>query len=284
MCTFLVVTFVSVDLDLAGAVPASAPSVVPSGDQKGPRSALAQPEGSTKRSLGSGTAPSTCGGGRLARRTFSVGGLRRSYVVRSSGPTAPILLAFHGYSSSAARLAASSGLATAGGDAGFTTVFPDGSGTPTRWAIPGRIDGPDDAAFVAAVVHDLRRWGCGDTARLHAAGFSNGAAFTAHLACRWPTRFAGLALVGGAGFASPCAAARVPARVPVVLVHGALDRTVPHRGGAVLGGALRAEPFAVAADRWRHPAGRTVVAVTVPGWAHAWPSLATQEIVTTFAP
>ena len=217
------------------------------------------------------------------RRTLTVGGLTRSYGVRSPGPGAPVLLAFHGYSSSAARLAASSGLANAAFDAGFTVVLPEGTGAPARWAIPGRIDGPDDVAFVAAVLTDLRRLGCGDTARLHAAGFSNGAAFTAHLACRWPNRFAGLALVGGAGFALPCAAARVPATVPVVLIHGAVDRVVPPRGGPVLGGALRAEPFAVAADRWRRPAGRTVVAATVPGVGHTWPSLATQEIVTTFA-
>lgn len=226
----------------------------------------------------------TCGGGRLVRRSLTVAGVARSYVVRSPGSDAPVLLAFHGYSSSAGRLIASSGLATAGVDAGFATVFPEGSGTPTRWAIPGRIDGPDDAAFVAALLTDLRRAGCGDTGRVAVAGFSNGAAFTAHLACRWPNRFAGVALVGGAGFAPPCAAARVPASVPVVLVHGAADRVVALRGGPVLGGALQAEPFAVAADRWRHPAGRRVVATVVPGEGHAWPSLATREIVTTFAP
>ena len=193
------------------------------------------------------------------------------------------MLAFHGYSSSAGRLIASSGLPAAAGDAGFTTVFPEGSGSPARWAVPGRIDGPDDAAFVSAVLSDLRRLGCGDTTRVAAAGFSNGAAFTAHLACRWPNRFVGIALVGGAGFAPPCAAGRVPASVPVVLVHGAADRTVLVRGGPVLGGALRAEPFATSVDRWRRAPGRTVVAVTVPDWGHTWPSLATQEIVTTFA-
>ena len=225
-----------------------------------------------------------CGEGRLVRRAITVGGLSRSYVVRSSGSSAPVLLAFHGYSSSAARLLASSDLATTAGQAGFTTVFPEGTGTPARWAIPGRIPGPDDAAFVAAVLTDLRRMDCGDTTRVHAAGFSNGAAFTAHLACRWPNRFVGLALVGGAGFAPPCAAARVPSRVPVVLVHGTRDRIVRVRGGPVLGGALQAEPFAAAAARWRHPSGRTVVTVIVPGGGHTWPSLATREIVTTFAP
>ena len=244
-------------------------------------SVVAQPERSTKPAL---VSAGTCGDGRLVRRAIRVGGLDRSYVVRSSGASAPVLLAFHGYSSSAARLIRTSGLATYAADAGITTVFPEGTGTPARWSIPGRIPGPDDAAFVVAVLTDLRRLRCGDTSRVHAAGFSNGAAFAAHLACRWPNRFAGLALVGGAGFAPACAAARVPAYVPVVLVHGARDRIVPPRGGPVLGGALRAEPFAAAVARWRHPAGRTVVATTVADAGHTWPSLATREIVTTFAP
>jgi poly(3-hydroxybutyrate) depolymerase len=225
-----------------------------------------------------------CGGGRLVRRTITVGGLRRSYVVRTVSPEAPVLLAFHGYSSSASRLVASSGLATAGPAAGFTTVFPEGTGTPTRWAIADRLPGPDDVAFVAALLTDLRRMRCGDPTRVAAAGFSNGAAFTAHLACRWPHRFTGIALVGGAGFAPPCASVRVPSDVPVVLVHGALDRTVPLRGGPVLGGALQAEPFATAVARWRRAPDRTVVVATVPGLGHTWPPLATQEIVTTFAP
>ena len=257
----------------AGAT-SSATSVVRSGDQKGPQSTIAPPEGTTKR---------LCGDGRLVRRTLTVGGLERSYVVRTAGPAAPVLVAFHGYSSNARRLIASSGLATAAVDAGFTTVFPEGTGSPARWAIPGRIDGPDDIAFVAAMLTDLRRLGCGDTTRVHVAGFSNGAAFTAHLACRWPQRFVGLAFVGGAGFAPPCAAARVPASVPVVVVHGAADQVVSVRGGPVLGGALHAEPFAVAADRWRRAEGRTVVAAVVPSSGHSWPSLATREIVTTFA-
>ena len=257
-------------------------SAVTSGDQKGPGTRPQPPEGTTKRQVAA--AAETCGGGRLVRRTLTVGGLSRSYVVRTAGPAAPVLLAFHGYSSSAGRLIAASGLSTTAVDAGFTTVFPEGTGAPARWAIPGHIDGPDDVAFVAAVLTDLRRLACGDTTRVHAAGFSNGAAFTAHLACRWPQRFTGLALVGGAGFAAPCAAARVPATVPVVLVHGAADRVVLRRGGPVLGGALVAEPFAVAVDRWRHAPGRHVVAASVPGWGHTWPPLATQEIVTTFAP
>jgi poly(3-hydroxybutyrate) depolymerase len=162
-------------------------------------------------------------------------------------------------------------------------VFPEGVGSPSRWALPDRIRGADDDAFVDALLRDLAVHGCGDGARVYAAGFSNGAAFVGHLACRRPDRFRGLALVGGAGLVGPCASDRVPAATPVVLVHGRDDGTVPIGGGPVLGGALRAEPFVRAADRWQRAPGRDVIVRIVPGLGHRWPLLATEEIVATFA-
>jgi polyhydroxybutyrate depolymerase len=231
-----------------------------------------------------GTCATTAG---LVRRTLVTGGLRRSYLIAvpaggAATATAPVLLAFHGYSTSAAILATNSGLAAAAGARGVVTVFPDGTGEPTRWALPHRLAGPDDGAFVDALLADLARRGCGDTRRVYAAGFSNGAAFVGELVCRRPGRFRGVAFVGGAGLARSCAAGRVPAEVPVVLVHGAADTVVPLAGGPVLGGALRAEPFRTTVERWRRP-GRTVVVRVVPGLGHTWPSLATEEIVATFA-
>lgn len=220
------------------------------------------------------------------RRTLIAGGLTRSYLVAvppGLRRPAPVLLAFHGYSSSAATLARRSRLHEAAGARGFVTVFPDGSGSPSRWALPRRLAGPDDGAFVDAVVDDVAgRW-CGDAGAVSAAGFSNGAAFVGHLACRRPLAFRALALIGGAGLASPCAADRTPTSVPVLLVHGAADRVVPAGGGPVLGGALQAEPLATAAGRWRRRPRRPVAVRVVPGVGHVWPALATSEIVATFA-
>lgn len=196
---------------------------------------------------------------------------------------APILLAFHGYSSSAATLARNSGLHRAAGAAGFVTVYPDGAGRPSRWSLPGRLAGPDDGAFVDALVADVAARACGDATRVSAAGFSNGAAFVGHLACRRPGSLRAMALVGGAGLVEPCAAVRTPATTPVVIVHGDADGIVNAGGGPVLGGALRAEPLGTAVARWRSTPARHVRVVVVPGVGHVWPSLATREIVATFA-
>lgn len=224
--------------------------------------------------------------GGLVRRHLVIGGRPRSYLIVTPATTAapaPILLAFHGYSSSAATLARNSGLHDAAGAAGFVTVYPDGSGRPSRWGLHGRLAGPDDAAFVDAVVADVAAAACGDPARVSAVGFSNGAAFVGRLACRRPGSLRAVALVGGAGLVEPCAAARTPAATSVLIVHGAADAVVKTSGGPVLGGALQAEPLRVAAGRWQSTPGRSLRVVVVPGVGHVWPSLATREIVATFA-
>lgn len=221
----------------------------------------------------------------FTRRTIVAAGRQRSYLVSVPAglrTPAPILVAFHGYSSSASTLARQSRLHVAAGAAGFVTVFPDGIGSPSRWAIPKRIAGPDDAAFVDALLADVARSSCGDTSVVFAAGFSNGAAFVGHLTCLRPRLFRGVALVGGAGMAGACAAHRSPATVPVVIVHGGADRIVRAGGGPVLGGALHAEPLAVTVDRWRST-GHEVTFRLLPAWGHVWPPPAAQEIVTTFA-
>lgn len=221
----------------------------------------------------------------VVRRMIVAGDLQRSYLVSVPAglrTRAPILVAFHGYSSSAATLARSSRLHDAAGAAGFVTVYPDGTGSPSRWAIPQQIPGPDDAAFVDAVLADVARTSCGDTSAVFAAGFSNGAAFVGHLTCLRPRAFRGVAFVGGAGLAGACAARRSPPTLPVVIVHGGADRVVGAGGGPVLGGALRAEPLTTTVERWRR-ARHEVTFRLLPRWGHTWPALATEEIVTTFA-
>lgn len=226
------------------------------------------------------------GVGGIERRALVVGGLRRTYLVAAPGRvrgSAPILLAFHGYSRRGEILAATSRLATVAGPRGFLTVFPDGTGRPSRWSIPGRLAGPDDVAFVDALVADLARRSCGDASRVYAAGFSNGAAFVGLLACRRPELLDGIAFISGANLADPCAATSTPVDVPVVLVHGAADRVVALAGGPVIGGALQAEPFTATVDRWRQEPGRRLVVNIVAGRGHTWPPLANEQIAGTFA-
>ena len=211
---------------------------------------------------------------------LQVGGLSRRYLVwtpstRVANP-APILLLLHGWSSSAEKIAASSQLPAVAAARGFIVVVPQGSGDPARWALPGRLDGPDDVAFTEALIDDVARRACGDRTRVSVAGFSNGAAFAALLTCRLPLR--AVALVGGAGLGRPCP---VAAGLPMVFAHGTADRVVRMTGGPVLGGRLHATRFEQAADGWR-TAGARVETLVVPDWGHTWPPGTTEAVLATF--
>lgn len=181
---------------------------------------------------------------------------RAARVTEGTPGSGTLLVLLHGYGSSAARLAAASGLEASGA----TVVAPQGTGRPARWALAGRLPGGDDLAFVSGLVARCRPEG----GRVVVAGFSNGAAFAGELACHLGDRVDAVVLVAGAGLAPACD------RPPTVVVHGGADRVVPVAGGPVLGGALHAAPLAaVAAER----------VVVVPGWGHTWPPAATDEVL-----
>jgi polyhydroxybutyrate depolymerase len=233
---------------------------------------------------GAGAAPADtfgCAPVAGAQVTLRDQGLSRSALVwppvRNAAQPAPILLLFHGWSSSAEKVAAASGLPQAAAAQGWLVVAPQGSGSPSRWALPRRLTGPDDVAFVERVVEKVARELCGDASRVAAVGFSNGAAFTSLLSCELPLR--GIALVSGAGLGRACA---VDGDVPVVIAHGLADAVVRVAGGDVLGGRLRAVPLATSARLWR-AAGADVMVMSVDGWGHTWPPGVTDAILATFA-
>jgi polyhydroxybutyrate depolymerase len=199
-----------------------------------------------------------------------VDGHEREYLVALPPATAPrpvpAVLLLHGYSRSIGAITHDTGLVTAATRAGLAVVVPQASGDPAHWTIPG-LDGSDDVAFVRAVLDDLEGRGCVARSREYVAGFSNGAGLAALLTCRLPGRFAGVALVAGAGLVAPCPG--TPA-VPVLAFHGAADDVVPVAGGPVLGGRLHARPLVAALQAWAahdrcHPVG---IPQAVPGGVH----------------
>lgn len=178
----------------------------------------------------------------------------------------------HGWSSSADLITAESGLPVEAARAGWVVVVPEGSGSPSRWALPGRLDGPDDAAFVDAVIHRAASRFCLRDPAVALIGFSNGAAFAGHYACVRPAGAVdALVLVSGAGFTDPCERPELT----VDMVHDVNDPVVPAFGGPVLGGRLAAAPLAEISRDWRL-AGSTVSTTVVDGWAHRWPAEATE--------
>ena len=208
-------------------------------------------------------AESTCTG----QRRMASG---RSYLLwRPASAARGVLVLLHGYGSSPERLAEQSGLPAVAVARGYAVVAPRGSGQPARWGLPGRLDGPDDVAFVDQVLRDVAACGV-RVGRPVVAGFSNGAALAAMVACHRPV--AGLALVAGAGITERCVSS-----APTLVVQSDDDTVMRAAGGPLLGGRLTARPLDEVVGELRSE--RRVKVVRLAKAGHTWPTQATSEVV-----
>jgi polyhydroxybutyrate depolymerase len=224
--------------------------------------------------------------------TIPVDGVQRSALVnapQSSDGTQrlPLVLVFHGASSTGPETEAHLGMSAIGNRYGFITVYPDTYGDYfdyTRSAAQGNAD----VDFVRALLDTLDQRLCVDDARVYAAGGSNGGAFVARLACDMSDRLAAVAAVAGAYPAQPpCQPARP---VSLLEIHGTRDHYYgwPSLGGRPVpaflsqwmtldrcpSGPPARRRFAPAALLWEKVgcAGGTVVAhLRLHGGIHAWP-------------
>lgn len=213
------------------------------------------------------------------------GGQERRYLLSVPGTPPepegfPLVVSLHGHGSSAADHEANTSLAARGRERGFVVATPEGLGDPRRWNFDRRAGGPDDHAFLTALLDDLVRRACVDPARIHVAGSSNGAAFAGLLACTEPARIGAVAMV----------IATVPPTCPdgvtpsALTIRGTADATVPYDGApAMVAGWAEHDGCAVPpAEDEPYPGvtrttyegcagGGQVVLATVAGGVHAWP-------------
>ncbi|WP_231619235.1 alpha/beta hydrolase family esterase, partial [Nonomuraea sp. SBT364] len=171
------------------------------------------------------------GRGRVesGRHVLEHGGLTRTFLLavpRGRGPH-PVLLNLHGLGSGAREQAAYSRLPQEGARRGYVVATPQVADGRMAWTLPHTY-GPDDTAFLGALLDHLERGLCVDRRREFAAGLSYGGGMAVALVCGMRGRLAGAAAVGGLSLARPCAD---PPPATVVAVHGTADRAVPYRGG-----------------------------------------------------
>lgn len=200
------------------------------------------PQDAPMRSSGCGTTSPLQPGssGKMVIRvdpTVSAGATTRTYLVHvpaayAASSSLPVVLAFHGYSGTAAGLEAGLGLDALAEQQHFLAVYPQGlllDGQPF-WASAGPVDeGIDELPFVKEVLDDLQRNWCVDAQRIYATGFSNGGGMVGFLACRLAGRIAAFAPVAGNYYAFPGGCHPIRA-VPLLLVHGTADPVVPYMG------------------------------------------------------
>lgn len=140
---------------------------------------------------------------------------------------APLILAFHGYSSGPYDQEYLSELSTLADAAGFVVAYPSGTGDPRRWD----LSGDQDTTFVSDLLEVLGTTVCLDERRISATGFSMGGGLATVLGCRLPDRISAVAPVAGVHGPAIGGACDPTRPVPVMAFHGVLDAAVPYAGG-----------------------------------------------------
>jgi len=205
----------------------------------------------------------------------------------------PVVLNFHGYSSTANQQAALSRMISKSETEGFIVVHATGVGALNSWnggACCGTAASQDvdDVAFVSDLIDALAVDLCVDPARIYATGLSNGGFLSHRLACELSDRIAAIASVAGVIGIDTCAPTRP---MPVMHFHGTSDGVVPYNGNALIGYIPVAEVY----DRWAEhnsctgeettfdegdascvsgtgcAAGGAITLCTITGGGHTWP-------------
>ena len=165
----------------------------------------------------------------------------------------PLVLMFHGLSSSPEGEIARTGLSDLADAEGFVAAYPRGIGASWNAGAccgPARYAGVDDVGFVRALIDEIAWKLCVDRGRIYATGFSNGGFMSHRLACDAADVFAAVAPVSGVLGIDE--AACEPARpIPVMHTHGTADALEPFDGHRLFGWRSAPETIRI----WRHENG-----------------------------
>jgi len=245
--------------------------------------------------------------GESVVRTIKVGELEREYRLHlpagyDTRTAVPLVLAFHGYTTSAEKLENEyTSFSRHADQNGYVMVYPQatafevGGNLITSWndlacnASPspdgpicteGAFDYPtppecgeprecdwctchDDVAFVVALLDEVEASLCVDLDRVFATGMSNGGMFVHRLGCDLSERFAAIAPVGGTiARGFNCAPAALP-KISMINFHGTRDRTVPFDGKPASDGFLYT-PTAQVMEAWAGPDSQQCSSETSP--------------------
>ncbi|KAH0085948.1 alpha/beta-hydrolase, partial [Aureobasidium melanogenum] len=243
------------------------------------------------------------------------GGVLRSYLLHipssyNINTPAPIAFSYHGRTETPQDQESISGMSNETMNPNYLVVYPQA--IDLQWQGDPAAVGYDDIGFTMELLANLSSTFCIDSARVYAAGKSNGGGFAANvLACdpQASRIFAGFAGASGAYYQGTtdvgCTDATVtfscnPGRypVPIFTTHGDADTTIPYTGGGRRGRCLPSIPLFMTSWAVRNSLGSSNTSVSlynnnvvrydygnasfpqlsahyyVHGLGHTWPSLA----------
>ncbi|MEM7433787.1 MAG: PHB depolymerase family esterase [Myxococcota bacterium] len=177
--------------------------------------------------------------GTIEHVDFEYDGRMRSYELHV--PTAydgsaplPLVLNFHGFTSSGSGQRAASGMDETADANGFVVAYPNGLSNSWNGGDCcglAAAEGFDDVGFTRALIDDLGARGCIDLRRVYATGLSNGGFMSHRLACEAADVIAAIAPVAGVLGLESCDPVRP---VPVIHFHGTADNIIFYEGGGLV--------------------------------------------------
>jgi polyhydroxybutyrate depolymerase len=153
-----------------------------------------------------------------------------------------VVLAFHGYGSTAEYMKTQAGLDVESDKRGFIVAHVQGTGLARQGfnggdccGRPAWSDETDDLGLAREINKAIAADYCVDSKRVYSAGFSNGGFMSYRFACEAADLFAAVASVSGV-LGTPPESCKPSRPLPILHVHGTADTTVPFNGGPAAGG------------------------------------------------
>lgn len=182
--------------------------------------------------------------GQSSIHTIESAGIVRTYkIYRPAVPSStalPVMIVLHGGLGNADHIERSSGMNLVADTGPFIVVYPNGTEGILRrmkdrrtWnagnccGIAARKD-INDVTFIQEMIEDVASRYNIDRSSIYASGMSNGAMMAYRLACETPELIAAIIPVSGTLAVDSCEKGK---NVPVMHIHGALDKNVPFSGG-----------------------------------------------------
>lgn len=151
------------------------------------------------------------------------------------GSTAfPLLLCFHGYTSSNSVIMGYSGFNAIADTADFIAAYPQGTdfNGSSHWNVGGWTVGSttDDIGFVDALIDSIQLGYNINSDKIYSTGMSNGGYMSFLLACQLSDQIAAIASITGSMTPQTYNACNPTHPTPVLQIHGDIDNTVPYSG------------------------------------------------------
>tara|TARA_B100000809_G_C15138900_1_gene531999 strand:- start:4326 stop:5489 length:1164 start_codon:yes stop_codon:yes gene_type:complete len=168
------------------------------------------------------------------------GGVQRTYILYvpasySAASPAPIVLNFHGYTSSATAQMFYGDFRPIADTAVFLLVVPQGTtdGQGNTYWNAGWGGATNDVSFTEALIDSLSATYNVNQDRVYSTGMSNGGYMSYYLACNLSDRIAAIASVTGAMTKGTPLTCNPQHPTPVLEIHGDADGTVPYLGNSI---------------------------------------------------